>query len=322
MGEIMKTDNEFFQFLLCFYMSRKYMKEFTGGEIFHYTSPTGLEKILFSKDHKDKLELFASRYDCVNDTQEGKYIIDIYGSVVDELYTSSKKLSDEEYHAIKDILPRNEMLIPEYEGGECIRAKNEKCDMYICCFSTDGDALPMWNYYSKNDKYQGYNIGIEGRSAIDSLHPHWSGVNVKWYEVIYEEKEQENLIRNFLTEILEYYTPHRKPTIQYAIAKQLTEWSKIFKNPCFAHEKEVRMVLYLPQNETHEHYPIEYRQKDMFMIPFTRFQLSKECVTSVRISPLYCTEGEKEMQIRILKERLSKEGYIAEALQSQIPIRY
>jgi hypothetical protein len=319
LGETMKTDTEFYEFLLCLYMGRKYMNEFTGGEIFHYTSPASFEKILFSKA---EVELFASRYDCVNDTQEGKYIINIYGDVVEELHKAEKKISDEAYRTIRSILPGNEMLIPKYKGGECVRARNEKCDMYICCFSTDGDSLPMWNYYSKNDKYQGYSIGIEGQPAIDSLNSFLSGANVKWYEVVYDEQEQKDLIKNFLSELLEYYTPARKPSIQETIACQLNEWSMIFKNPCFEHEKEVRMVLYLPKDKEHEHYTIEYRQKDMFMIPFTRFHLSKDCVTSVRISPLYCTDGEKEQQIKILKERLNKEGYITEVIPSQIPIRY
>lgn len=319
MGETMKTDNEFYEFLCCLYMRRKYMNEFTGGEIFHYTSPASLEKILFSEA---EVELFASRYDCVNDTQEGKYIINIYGDVVEELHETEKKISDEEYRTIRSIIPRNEMLIPQYNGGECVRARKEKCDMYICCFSTDRDSLPMWNYYSKNDKYQGYSIGIEGQSAIGSLNPFLSGANVKWYEVVYDEQEQKSLIKKFLSELLEYYTPARKLSIQETIASQLNEWGMIFKNPCFEHEKEVRMVLYLPKDKEHEHYTIEYRQKDMFMIPFTRFHLPKDCVTSVRISPLYCTDGEKEQQVKILKERLNKEGYIAQVMTSQIPIRY
>ena len=80
-----------------------------------------------------------------------------------------------------------------------------------------------------------------------------SGANVKWYEVVYDEQEQKGLIKNFLSELLEYYTLARKPSIQETIASQLNEWSMIFKNPCFEHEKEVRMVLYLPKDKEHEH---------------------------------------------------------------------
>ena len=319
----MKTDLEFIEFLFCLYTGHNNVKEFTGGEIFHYTSPLSLEKILFSAKHPEAIEFFASRYDCVNDTQEGKYITNIYNDVVAEMHRTSKLLSEEEYDVIRGILPKNEMLLPKYNDTECIRTNYKKCTMYICCFTTDGDSLPMWNYYSKNDKYQGYNIGIDGVSAINSLCSYTSDIIIKWYDVIYKKDEQKNIIRNFLSELLDYYTPSRKPTIQYVIASRLAEWSMIFKNPCFAHEKEVRMVLYLPQDNEHEQYTIEYRQKDMFMIPFTRFHLPKNCVTSIRISPLYCTDGEQAQQIKILKERLAKEGYcIDNVLPSQIPIRY
>lgn len=318
----MKTENEFHDFLLCVSMGRKYAREFTEGEIFHYTSPMSLENILFSDNDKENITLFASRYDCVNDTNEGRYVIKIYNDVVEELYHKTNSISAEAYYTIKSLLPRNEVLIRTYKNNECIHVQYKKCDMYICCFSTDGDSLPMWNYYSKNSKYQGYNIGIDGKSAIDSLCQYLSGVNIKWYEIIYKAEEQKNLVRKFLIDILKYYTPTRKPVIQDVITSQLTEWSMIFKNQCFEHEKEIRMVLYLPQDEHHQHYTIDYRQKDMFMIPFTRFHLARDCVLSLGISPLYCTDGEKEQQIKILKERLRKEDYLAEVIPSQIPIRY
>ena len=38
-------------------------------DIFHYTSPAGFESILFG--NKSHIELWASRYDCLNDASEG-----------------------------------------------------------------------------------------------------------------------------------------------------------------------------------------------------------------------------------------------------------
>ena len=35
-----------------------------------------------------------------------------------------------------------------------------KLRYYVFCTSTKVDSLNMWNYYLKNGKYQGYNIGI------------------------------------------------------------------------------------------------------------------------------------------------------------------
>lgn len=316
----MKTKEEFGEYLFCLGFDNDYVKQFIGGEIFHYTSPESFDKIMFSGENDTKIKLYASRYDCVNDTSEGKYVIDVYNSVVKDLYDA---ISEDKYMTIKNLLPTNHSLIRKYKDEECVHVSEKMCDMYICCFSKDGDSLPMWNYYSKDSKYQGYNIGIDGIEAIENLHKYRSDVNIKWYEVIYDIKTQKEIIKTFLLEILEYYLPERKSTIQYVISSKLTEWSMIFKKSYFTHENEVRVVIYIPKKEGCKHFPVKYRQKGMFKIPYIVFELEKECLTSVGISPLYCTEGEKEQQISILKEQLYSNRYdFFDVIPSEIPIRY
>lgn len=315
----MKTDEEFYDFLIALGMGLKYSLEFRQGSVFHYTSPQGLDGILFSG--KNCIEFFASRFDCVNDTSEGKYIIDIYNEVVSELY-KKQKITLKQYSKINNLLPSDAELIKQWQGEECISVREVPCQRYICCFSTDGDSLAMWNYYSKNSKYQGYNIEIYINSAKDSLYKYLSGITINWYEVLYNRDEQKKLIREFLSEVMEYYTDRRAPTIQETIKSQLGEWSMCFKHPCFYHEKEVRAVVYIPKESACAKLPIEYRQKDMFVIPFVRIKMDKECVSSVTISPLYCTDGEKMQQVQVMRERLDKNNYIADVSISKIPIRY
>ena len=45
-------------------------------DIFHYTSPAGFESILFG--NKSHIELWASRYDCLNDASEGTVALERY----------------------------------------------------------------------------------------------------------------------------------------------------------------------------------------------------------------------------------------------------
>ena len=46
--------------------------------LYHYTSPDGLEKIL------NKHRLWFTRYDCLNDYSERKYLLNVYASVCEK----------------------------------------------------------------------------------------------------------------------------------------------------------------------------------------------------------------------------------------------
>lgn len=316
----MKAIDEFTVFLFELGAKRKFIPAFEEGNLFHYTSPEGMNSILFS--NKNEIELFASRCDCVNDTSEGKYIIDVYDDAITELYKENQ-ITDRQLYNIKSIMPSDKELIRTYVENECVSVAERKCNNYLCCFSTNGDSLAMWNYYSKNLKYQGYNIKLLYVEAMESLRKYFSGISIKWYKVIYDCEEQKKLIKDFILEILKYFDNISISSIKSVISSQLAEWGRCFKHPCFSHEKEVRVVISIPQDEEHELLPVEYRQKDMFIIPFIRLRFSKESLSSVTISPLYCTEGEKEQQIKILQERLKRNKYEnCDVNTSQIPIRY
>ena len=43
----------------------------------------------------------------------------------------------------------------------CFIIWSEEYETYLCCFSKASDDLAMWNYYIKNDGYDGYCIGLQ-----------------------------------------------------------------------------------------------------------------------------------------------------------------
>lgn len=67
------------QFQLLMAMDASYMLIEYGQAIFHYTSPSGFSSILFG-DNK-YTTLWTSRYDCLNDSSEGKVVIDVFKEV-------------------------------------------------------------------------------------------------------------------------------------------------------------------------------------------------------------------------------------------------
>ncbi len=122
--------------------------------IFHYTSPEGLLGIV-----KDKgLVLRFTRYDCVNDLSEGKDVMRCF-EVACQASLEECSISPVFCDAIKDIeLDRSAVMSFNIDKSRLFEGPGEdtagayepvKCEAYICCFSKDGDSLPMWNYYSK-----------------------------------------------------------------------------------------------------------------------------------------------------------------------------
>ena len=140
--------------------------------LYHYTSP----KVIMSIIREEGIILRFSRYDCLNDTSEGKEAVAIQQEVCEtlrlEYSTSPAKL---------ELLDRIASLRPDFKsiyvgesapvsGGNLpastpaaasIPESSVSAVPYICSFSRERDALTMWNYYTKGTHYEGYNVGID-----------------------------------------------------------------------------------------------------------------------------------------------------------------
>lgn len=79
------------------------------GEIFHYTSLKNINSILQLND--DKITLWASRFDCLNDISEGTLVKEAYREACDELKENGQ-ISNEMYNLFSNIPPsKNETFI-------------------------------------------------------------------------------------------------------------------------------------------------------------------------------------------------------------------
>ena len=83
-----------------------------AGEIYHYTSLKSINSILL--EHEDKINLWASRYDCLNDISEGKVVIERYREACEEL-RQKNLISDEMYEIFVHVSPsKNEIPALSY----------------------------------------------------------------------------------------------------------------------------------------------------------------------------------------------------------------
>lgn len=289
--------------------------------IYHYTSPNGLLGIL----QKEKPILWFSRFDSLNDTSEGTYIVDVYKNVCEKLY-EKQEIDKPFYVAIKDIQPDVKEVFSyksEFNANET-KGKCQEFESYICSFSKTRDSLPMWNYYSKNNRYEGYNIGFSFNNTQDT------GVQSSFEKgyffsllcVIYNNEKQEEIIRE---EILRFYKEiedfeNEIQSIKTAVAVFLKDLSLIFKKPFFAHEKEIRAVIRLPKEE-HKDFPVKYRNMNGYIVPYIEVAFEKEDVCGITIAPLHNDVLAKNN----LEKMMVYFGYnltLKDIKNSEIPIRY
>lgn len=317
--------------------------------IYHYTSGIGFNSILFND--KDNITLWASRYDCLNDTTEGQVYLQIYKEVCNELLNDGS-INIELYNRIKNLKAKNtELLFSKHtENNININyVSSYEVDRYVCSFTINSDSIPMWNYYSKGSINDGYNIGFflgEINYNKDEL---YSAVNTKVYKVIYNRNKQKDIMKKFLNEIFLMYNDKKidksigianqnlfllkklkllkKNGLENAIQTELTKFLLVFKSDYYEYEKECRVIVSIPKGTIEELksqkvYDIKYRSNSGYIIPYIELKYPKYCFNSATIGIRNCNEEEKGIQREVVKEMLNKNAYKANVQSSEAPVRY
>lgn len=285
--------------------------------IYHYTSPEGLLGIVGDS----KISLRFTRYDCMNDYSEGEEITKVYKNVCNELL-AEEKIDESFYRKIIGVMPeKTAMFYYKTESGTAGRMIESDC--YICCFSKRQDALPMWNYYVKNNKYQGYNLGLKVGTLRERLRVE-EDLNMAYYigPVIYDEDEKKKCIKRIITEAYET-VDSELDVAEVGIARRLRDVRMLFKNSAFAHEEEIRIIIYIPKerpdNCVGRDIEINFRNSQGLIVPYVEMDFLKEVLEEVTIAPLMEMDKAKEL----VEEWLIRKGYEKVDVQnSRVPIRF
>lgn len=272
--------------------------------LYHYTSADGLKGII----KKGGLKFRFSNANYLNDTSEGKDVLDLYRQACDQL-RSSKEISPDFYQFAYPIEPKQTMLHKVSDRAYEI----SDCDMYMCCFSRQADSLPMWNYYVKDSKYQGYNIGI----SITSFR---QNSEIGWVKVIYSDELKIKKIKKFLLGISGFYGNADQVEIKSSVEVMQERWQYVFKSHYFEHEKEVRAILKVPKTGS-DQYPVEFHVNSGILIPHVEYCFSGARVQQITIGPLIDGETAKKS----IAEYLVSCGYPEihnRIILSKAPVRY
>lgn len=271
-------------------------------EIYHYTSPEGLLSILANKTFR-----FT---DCqfFNDKLEYVYIKRPLSDAISQI---KNKLCNKDL--IEDV---DNWLTEKYEVICC--ASKMKLRYYAFCTSIKSDSLNMWNYYVKNGKYQGYNIGISLKKLqyymenLDLMNcEFWQG------KVMYSYSEQVEYLVDYIKKIDYelYWCRKEAKTVNDDYAMLLETQEKIiekmeycrlfFKSEAFANEQEYRFVLRISEhlNKTKALLP-GFTIKEGVFTPYYDLEINENIIENIMISPML----EKKLAKKGLKIFLKKQG--------------
>lgn len=299
-------------------------------QIYHYTSPQGLYGILANTTLR-----FT---DCVflNDKSE---------------YTHIRKPLFKAYEEIKNDLHNDldnsifAMLNENFEANDVkttVKDNKSAQDLdkkryFIFCASTVHDLLGMWNYYVKNGKYQGYNIGFGISHLLDCfLSISNPEVDVFYGQVIYKEKDQIRLLKDLLFKADQDFEEKMRNAaseedlhagVQEIIEEVLSyieNYRLFFKDEAFSNEKEYRFILKLPLDyKKAENDPINmgFDVRNGVFTPYCDLSINKQkTIDAINLSPMLESELAKQGLSRYLKQMgYNKKNVIG---QSSIPIRY
>lgn len=289
------------------------------GTIFHYTSTINMNPILFNWD---KVVLWASRHDCLNDISEGTLPQIRLSEVCEELRRSGR-ISESFYNLVRQIKPtKTDLIFTTID--HCIRPYCGEYDTYVTSFSETDDSLAMWNYYSKGSRYEGINIGIRTQMLLDSLEMNGRSegkIKACAFKVIYDDAQQREMISTFIEELFSRYEPGDEASVRYHISTMLSSLKMLFKNKCFEHEKEVRVVVQIFKKYKSE-VPVKYRTYAGYIIPYIELRFDKGAVCQLTTGPMVGTEQQKQLQQSVIHEMLESNDYYVSEKCSEIPVRY
>lgn len=299
----------------------------------HYTSVEGLKGIIREEDAKDKIIRFwFTRCDCLNDSSEGVYIIELFRRTCIKLL-EEKVIDETFYNWVIDIEIPDEQFVhypvpPRQDCNHYSMMDCVPCDAYICSFSLKKDSLDMWRYYSKGNGGYAinlfYNIFEDHEDyCIDDYDENREFSCIHSLKVIYDNEEKKKIIESIIIDTFAASKNSEKPEketknfIRYIL--KILQFK--FKHECFSSEEEYRFVFYLPKEKPKElanKMPkVEYRSQNGMLIPYITVTARRH-VMEVMTSPY----NSSEIILKTTQDYLTSCGIKSKVYPSELPVRF
>lgn len=309
--------------------------ETTIPVITHYTAPSGLLGILNFDDNSKKAKLWFTQFDSLNDKNER---LNIEQFLQDYCARKLKwgEINKSFANLICSTKPQNidfitypeKKFYPDESDDEYFYvsdSKFEECDTYLCCFSEYPDLLPMWNYYSKSNHYEGYSISLD---SWDFESDYQKGYSMNFRKVIYRDSEKNQIWNTIIDPLFQIYKRREKcetDFIKSIIQEFVNMYQLVFKDEAFEHEKEVRIILNVPTTKRKTGIdgvisPRKYRvNNNGFVVPYVEYFFPIENINRITVAPLLESELAQKNLIDMLNYY---DAPNIEVASSKIPIRF
>ena len=281
----------------------------------HYTSACGLLGILNNK------KLRFTEYEYLNDNTEGSYIFDFL-----ERYLQKNK-----FNYPQDFICA---LFRQIDKPPYNEIYDINCRYYfLCCFSSNSDSLPMWNYYTKTTSKAGYNIQFAYRNlynAIFDLHASADeGLWFEGYKVMYSPEKQEEFLSKLLKYVLKVWQQETDDFIIRVFLNYLNSVRFAFKHSAFEPEQELRFVIKMDDKfyrtvelaKNKKNKLINFYERDGIVVPYIEVPFCKRDIKAIKLSPLIKEESAIE-SVSLLLDKLGYNKRNIKIDNSDIPLRY
>lgn len=267
--------------------------------IYHYTTAAGLHGIVTQR----KFRLTHTRH--LNDETEG-----LYGAVAvsKSLERLSARFPDNQLievlsDAMKFALENQQVAT---EGGT-----------FVGCFSIDGDSLPQWRGYGRNDS--AFSLEFDAGELLSIAGSAWDGCC--WLlPVEYDEAAFISKMERALEIAAEEFESHRATeppqTLIKSLVLHLANYGSALKHPAFREEREWRLiVLQLAAGKI----PVCHLPSATFR-PFIELEISKEAMgralRRVIVGPQLTQDATAHGVVSFLREQLSVDVPV---VRSEVP---
>jgi hypothetical protein len=226
--------------------------------LYHYTTQRGLFGILQTR------KMFASRIQYLNDSTEFVYTDSLWRKVVGKRLKNPDGTVPTLWRSVLDLHRRFEAM--------------GKIQLYVACFSEDGDALSQWRGYCRNG---GYSIGFNTDNLTEAATRQECTIAPCVYDedkqmAILEELFQRVLMAEGLQEVDGVIDIGSSKKVGNAGSRLLLDYvllAAVTKHPSFREEREWRIVT----EQIHGVHPqVDIREGRTIPIPHFLFELDEE----------------------------------------------
>lgn len=291
---------------------------------YHYTSPAAFLSIIENKE----IRFSDVRY--MNDKSEGIYFL----KILVEFLEKNKSFPNVQ-EAVNFLLDQNDLtkikklqvLSPIYR--DVPKLKYEKSRTFLMCTSRKPDLLNMWNYYIRNNSYEGYCIGFHMPRFLKTFDTKKEETNrpfiVYYGKVIYDRKLQDQQIRKLVGGL------EKRPinNIKVGLKHYINTRGYFFKHKSFKGEEEFRVIISIKENnmiykEKSTTGDDSKLKKDFYIrngliVPYLSVSIPEDAISRIYLPPL----SEEEIAKKGVQELIGSVGFKdVKICKSQIPVRY